>query len=347
MAPSRRKMIEVRKDGGTIKVSFPYNLDHIAKIKTIKRYRWHSEEKYWTIPNSELERVLSVFDGERLDIDPAVWFDELEKELVARRYSLKTMKLYTHYNREFLEFIKKNPYEVSNEDIREYLYYLAEKDTSTSTLNIAINALKFYYGEILRRNFVCEIKRPKKDKKLPVVLSGEEISGLFSSVVNVKHRALLMLSYSAGLRVGEVVRLKMEDIDFQRKLIHIHGAKGRIDRYTILSDTASATLKEYLKDYIGDWLFAAADPKKHITIRSAQAIFEHACENAGIQKEVSIHSLRHSFATHLLENGVDLRYIQELLGHKNLKTTEVYTHVSNRDLSRIKSPLDTFIHWGR
>jgi site-specific recombinase XerD len=209
-------------------------------------------------------------------------------------------------------------------------------------LNIAINALKFYYGETLKQNFVCEIKRPKKDKKLPVVLSGEEIAGLVLSVANVKHKSLLMLTYSAGMRVGEVVRLKTEDIDFQRKLIHIRDVKGRKDRYTILSDRGSATLKEYLRDYKPDnWLFAGANPKKRITIRTAQAIFEHARENAGIQKEVSIHSLRHSFATHLLENGVDLRYIQELLGHKNSKTTEIYTHVSNKDLSKIKSPLDT------
>jgi site-specific recombinase XerD len=249
-----------------------------------------------------------------------------------------------YYNKELLKLsLKNDPHEVSNENVKDYLYYLSDKkNASASSLNIAINALKFYYGDVLKKRFAYEIKRPKKDKKLPVVLSGEEISRLISSLANLKHKALLMLTYSAGMRVGEVVKLKIEDIDFQRKLIHIHGAKGRKDRYTILSDKASATLKEYLKDYKPDnWLFASANPKKYITIRTAQAIFEHSCERAGIHKEVSIHSLRHSFATHLLESGTDLRYIQELLGHTSSKTTEIYTHVSNKDLSKIRSPLDT------
>ena len=150
-----------------------------------------------------------------------------------------------------------------------------------------------------------------------------------------------MLIYSAGLRVGEVVKLEPDDIDNDRKLIHIKGAKGRKDRYTLLLDIALDMLKEYIQKYKPlKWLFSGANPGKHITTRTVQTIFEQACEKAKVTKEVSVHSLRHSFATHLLESGVDLRYIQELLGYKSSKTTEIYTHVSNKGLSQIKSPLD-------
>jgi integrase/recombinase XerD len=149
------------------------------------------------------------------------------------------------------------------------------------------------------------------------------------------------LTYSAGLRVGEVVRLKLEDIDEERKLIHIRQAKGRKDRYTVLSQVAWDFLNIYLKKYQPEvWLFTGAESGTHLTERSVQHIFENACEKAGIKKDVSVHSLRHSFATHLLEGGTDLRYIQELLGHASSKTTEIYTHVSKRDIGSIQSPLD-------
>ncbi|MBU4139743.1 MAG: tyrosine-type recombinase/integrase [Euryarchaeota archaeon] len=213
-------------------------------------------------------------------------------------------------NEDFLRFAKKSPADVANEDIKNYLFYLAdEKDSSASTLNKAINALKFYYGGILKKNFAYEIKRPKKDKKLPVVMSREEVFRILSSVANVKHKAILMLTYSAGLRVSEVA------LEF---------------------------LKEYSDEYKPDkWLFSGAEDGRHISTRTVQAIFEQAKKKASIRKDVTVHSLRHSFATHLLESGTDLRYIQELLGNKNSKTTEIYTHVSNKALGKIISPLDT------
>jgi len=219
-----------------------------------------------------------------------------------------------------------------------------QREVSTSTLNTAINALKFYYGGVLKKRFAYEIKRPKKDKKLPVVLSQEEVFKILSAVNNIKHKAILMLIYSAGLRVSEVVKLKLEDIDIQRKLIHVEDAKGRKDRYTMLSEVAMETLREYQEKYKPEmWLFAGAKPERHISTRTVHAIFEQACDKAEILKGVSVHSLRHSFATHLLESGVDLRYIQELLGHKSSKTTEIYTHVSNKDIGKIKSPLDSLV----
>jgi len=328
-----------------INVSFSYNKDYVAKIKTINGYKWHPEGKCWSFPESDgiVEKLTSMFGEENITIDPTLQdFDALERELVSRKYSPKTVKAYLHYNKELINFAGKHSLTIDESDIKDYLLYLVEeKDASASTLNIAVNALNFYYGRILKRKFMYEIKRPKKDKKLPVVLSHGEVSMILLSISNIKHKAILMLIYSAGLRVSEVVKLKAEDIDAERRLIHVKGAKGRKDRYTILSDVALVALKDYLEEYKPEkWLFSGAKPNKYISTRTVQAIFEQAKEKADIKKEVSVHCLRHSFATHLLESGVDLRYIQELLGHKSSKTTEIYTHVSNKNLRAIKSPLD-------
>jgi site-specific recombinase XerD len=177
--------------------------------------------------------------------------------------------------------------------------------------------------------------------KLPVVLSSEEIKALFEGVRNIKHRLLLMVTYSAGLRVGEVVRLKPEDIDGHRKLMHIHCGKGQKDRYTLLSDVVLDGLREYWKAYKPrTWLFEGSTEGKPYSIRSAEKVFDLAKKKAGIKKDVTIHSLRHSFATHLLEQGIDIRYIQELLGHSSVRTTEIYTHVSRRQIGTIKSPIE-------
>jgi site-specific recombinase XerD len=367
--------VTISKDvSGRITVSFPYDAQLVEKVKTIYGRKWHKDKKYWSFPNSDgtLEKILKAFEGEKIHLDPALksaipkvkeipsplagegkslprtcfggegYFEDLRRELLSRRYSYKTVKGYLFYNRDFLNFIGKKPTDINDNDIKNYLYHLAEtKQAATSTLNQAINALKFYYGSMLKKKFLYEIKRPRKDRKLPVVLSREEVAGVISSPENIKHKVILMLIYSGGLRVGELVRLRPEDIDNERKLIFIKGAKGRKDRYTMLSESAYKTLSRYVEQYKPqNWLFPGPDKERHITVRTAQRIFEMACEKAGIKKEVTIHGLRHSFATHLLENGIDLRYIQEILGHKSSKTTEIYTHVSNKDLMKIKNPLD-------
>ncbi|MCX8167218.1 MAG: site-specific integrase [Candidatus Micrarchaeota archaeon] len=339
-----------------ITISFQnYNPFYVSKIKNVEGYRWQPEVKYWSLPNNNgtLKIILRAFEGEEIYIDPVLQtelsfrqlhrdFENLRRELVSRKYSYKTIKSYIFYNRDFLNFTCKKPSDTTDSDIKDYLLYLIEKkDAATSTLNQAINALKFYYGTILKKKFVYEIKRPRKNKKLPVVLSKEEVAKILSSVDNIKHKTILMLVYSTGLRVGEVVRLKPEDIDSNRMLIHVKGSKGRKDRYTILSKTALDVLRYYWKEYEPQkWLFEGVKPEKHISVRTAQKIFEYTCKKVGIKKDITIHTLRHSFATHLLESGIDLRYIQELLGHKNSKTTEIYTHVTTKNLSQIKSPLD-------
>jgi len=274
--------------------------------------------------------------------DPQGRILAMRQELEARRYSRKTVKAYLRFNRELLRHAGKVPDEVDNEDVRRYLSHLAgERKVATSTINQAISALRFMYGKVMGREFVYDVKRPRKDRRLPSVLSRNEVVRLLDAVHNVKHRALLNLTYSSGLRVGEVVRIRVEDIDRERGLVRVRSGKGRKDRNTVLSTAALEHIDIYMKAMRpARWLFPGGRGKGHLTERTVQHVFERAARAAGIRRGASVHCLRHSFATHLLEDGVDLRYIQELLGHRSSRTTEVYTHVTRKDLSRIMSPLD-------
>jgi len=233
--------IQISNDpSGRIIVSFPYEPLLVSKVKTIDGRRWHPVEKHWSFPDTDgiFEKILGVFEGEEVQINPSLKqrfsvksqtaqpfsehnFEDLRRELVSRKYSYKTIKGYIYYNKDFINHVRKNPSEIKDEDIKDYLVYLSEnKGSATSTLNQAINALKFYYGAVLKKKFIYEVKRPRKDKKLPVVLSQDEVAKILTSLDNVKHKAILMLVYSAGLRVGEVVRFKPEDIDPVRNLGH-------------------------------------------------------------------------------------------------------------------------------
>ena len=261
----------------------------------------------------------------------------------SRVYSQKTRKAYLHHIGRYTRYFTKDPKELDREHIKDYILHLIDKEkVSRSYHNQAVSAIKFLYDRVLNMPMaVSGLPRPRKEKKLPVVLSSEEVKRIFESVDNIRHKAILMLIYSAGLRVSEVVKLKVEDVDAERNLIYVKGAKGRKDRYTLLSDKALKTLNLYLKAYQPEkWLFTGAKKTRHLSTRSAQRIFDNAVKNTDIKKDVSIHNLRHSFATHLLESGVDIRYIQELLGHQSTKTTEIYTHVSTKNIGKIRSPLD-------
>jgi site-specific recombinase XerD len=270
------------------------------------------------------------------------WQTRLETSLHARKYSPKTITAYVHHNREFCRFRQKTPDNMTAGDVTEYLAYLDKiRALSASSMNMTINALKFFYHQVLKTYIVHEQQRPRQDKRLPSVLSGTEILTLLSSLKNLKHRLLLTLAYSSGLRVSEVVTLKLSAIDMDRQALLIRSGKGRKDRYTMLSDKVAFLLTEYRQKFQPfDWLFPGMLPTAHLSIRSAQYIFEAALLKSGINKQVSIHSLRHSFATHLMENGTAIRYIQELLGHSSIRTTERYTHVAKRDVLKVKSPLD-------
>ena len=274
---------------------------------------------------------------------PEHWQTKLEAELRSRKYSIRTLRLYVYYNRLLCETLLKPPEEISQEDITQFLATV-EKDRkySASSLNLAISALKFFYEKVLKNDSMKERYRPRHDGRLPVVLSKEEISKVLYMEKNPKHRLLLMLAYSSGLRVSETVALKKEHIDLSRKVVHVRLSKGRKDRFTLLSEKAADSIAEYCAIYdIKNWLFPGQSATRPLTIRSAQHIFEKAVRHAGIHKNVSIHSLRHTFATHLLESGTDIRYIQELLGHSSLQTTERYTHVAKSSILNIRSPLDS------
>ncbi|MEW6508273.1 MAG: site-specific tyrosine recombinase/integron integrase [Bacteroidota bacterium] len=274
-------------------------------------------------------------------------FDVVKNELLLRNYSYKTIKSYLSCLRNFVKyFYPKHPREITNESIKKYILHLIEeRKWEAATVNQSFNALRFLYVELYKMPFVINsIPRPKKNKKLPDILIQEDILKIFSYVNNLKHKTLLMLIYSAGLRVGESVRLKVSDIDGQRKMIHLRGAKGKKDRYTLLSDAALEMLRKYYKEYRPkEYLFEGQGSRTHLAERSIQNVFHRAVKLAGIKKEISLHGLRHSFATHLLESGVDLRFIQELLGHSSSKTTEIYTHVSKKSLGKIVNPLDQAI----
>lgn len=271
-------------------------------------------------------------------------FEVLTNELRIRNYSPKTIKAYRSCVRSFVKYLSpRHPREATEQDIERYLLFLLDhKELSAASVNQAVNALRFLYVELYKKPLrIAAIPRPKRKRKLPNVLNRGEIHTLLSHVENPKHRTILMLMYSAGLRVGEVVRLRVADIDTERGLIHVRDTKGMRERVTVLSQVALQEIKEYCAIYKPKFfLFGGGIGRKYISERSVQHVFERAKVKAGIQKPVTVHSLRHSFATHLLESGTDLRYIQQLLGHKSIKTTEIYTHVSRRALSRIVSPLD-------
>jgi site-specific recombinase XerD len=265
------------------------------------------------------------------------------QQMQLKGYSQKTIHSYTinliglakHYN--------TAPDLLTVDQIRNYIHYmLVEKKLSKSWLNQTVSALKVLFCEVLKREWNhLDIPRAKRETKLPVVLAREEVKKIIEVTTNVKHRAILMLTYSAGLRLGEVTSLKITDIDSKRMLVRVVQAKGFKDRYSILSPVALDMLRQYWKKYHPRiWLFET-QPNRAIAERSVQYIFKRSLSKAGIKKDVGIHSLRHSFATHLMEQGVALPVIQQLLGHKSLRTTGVYLHVQQYSIETVKSPIDT------
>lgn len=269
------------------------------------------------------------------------------EQLKLKAYSSSTIRTYRN---EFLQLLylldRREVNDLTTDDLRRYFVYCADKLRLTeNTLHSRINAIKFYFEQVLKREkFFWEIPRPKRHLILPKVLGEAELRRLFAAVRNLKHKAILFTAYSAGLRVSEVVNLKISDIDSDRMQIFVRKAKGKKDRYVMLSPLVLDILRSYLKQcnpMPSIYLFEGNKPGIPYSVKSAQKIFQLAKNTAGIRKQVGFHSLRHSFATHLLEKGVDTHYIKDLLGHFSIKTTEIYLHVKKESLVNILSPLDS------
>ena len=262
--------------------------------------------------------------------------------LETRRYSFNTAKTYVTLFRDFIEYYKdREVIEINEMDIKHYLHRVVKSGKSASYQNQVINAIKFYYEQVLDMpQRFYEVDRPIKEQKLPVVLSVEEMQQLLGVITNLKHKALLTLLYSSGLRRQELLDLELKDILPERMQIHVRAAKGKKDRYTVLSHKAYELLKTYLEEYRPrKWVFEGPEHSPY-SASSIKKVLQQAVMRAKISKDVTPHTLRHSLATHLLENNVDLRYIQSLLGHNSSKTTEMYTHISTRYTRNIQSPLD-------
>jgi site-specific recombinase XerD len=267
------------------------------------------------------------------------FLNKLILELKIRNYSPKTIKSYFLSLNEYFKFKNSNLDILDLENIKHFILEKFEKKYSSQTISVYLNAIKFFYRDVLKINKFIDIKFPKKSKKLPVVLSRIEITEILNKIENQKHKLMIALAYGGGFRVSEIVNLKVKDIDLNELTIHIKGAKGKKDRITIFSEKLVSDVEKLMIGKNKNTYFFESERAGNLTTRTAEKIFEKALKSTNINKEATFHSLRHSFATHLLENGTDVRYVQELLGHQNIRTTQIYTQVTNPSLKKIKSPL--------
>ena len=266
------------------------------------------------------------------------------EELQRRNYSAGTIRLYLRHVAEFAQHFHRSPDQLGAEDIRQYqLFLIQEKKLAWSTYNQIVCALRFFYAKTLKRAFLLQdIPFPRKEQRLPLILSREEVARILTVPARLKSRALLMTIYAAGLRRSEVARLRVSDIDSARMTITVHQGKGQKDRVVMLSPVLLDSLRQYWRQHKPkEWLFPGRNPNQPISGNDIFMVFHNAVRYAGITKKISPHSLRHSFATHLLESGADLRTIQILLGHRSLKTTARYLHISQHQLRATASPLDS------
>jgi len=272
-----------------------------------------------------------------------------DQMLVDLQLSGATTSTQKNYLREVVnleKYFNRSPTELGETELKEYLLHLIkERHLSEGTFRFYVAGLKFLYRTTLKREWPVEkIKHPRAKTKLPIVLDLSEVESLFAVTKNLKHKAMLMITYSAGLRVSEAARLELTDIDSKRMVVRICQGKGGKDRYSILSQTTLEHLRQYWRKYRPDrWLFEGTKNNDHITSYTIQHVFYAAKKRAGITKPASVHTLRHSFATHLIEAGISLHHVQLLLGHRSPTTTTVYLHVSRLNLAQVKSPLDKAI----
>ena len=270
----------------------------------------------------------------------------MDAQLVIGRYSASTRKTYYHMFRSFLKYTYPKPlYQVGRTDVMQYhLELINKRNISKSYQNQSINAIKFYLEHVLKQDRqVFQLDRPNKESKLPQVLSQKEVLAILKVTNNIKHKAILTCIYSAGLRISELINLKIADIDSTHMRIWVRDAKGSKDRITLLSDSMLKLLRVYFTKYKPSLYLFESPNKTSYSAASIRKFLARSVKKAGVQTKVTPHTLRHSFATHLLEHGTNLRYIQSLLGHNSSKTTEIYTHVCSTKYAEIQSPLDTML----
>ncbi len=261
------------------------------------------------------------------------------QEMRLRNYSPRTVAAYTAVFKNAYVYFKKPLREVHPEEIKKYLYEKQQQGITSQTISLYSNAFNFLYSQIYHQTDYSKLRHPKRAHRLPEVLSHDEIQRVIASLNNPKHRLMIALAYAAGLRVSEVVCLRVQDIDLAALTVTVRQGKGKKDRMTVFSNTLRESLAALITARSkNDYLFVS-ERGGPLSERTAQKVFEHALQKSGIKKPATFHSLRHSFATHLLENGVDVRYVQELLGHANIRTTQIYTHVTNPAIRNIRSPL--------
>jgi integrase/recombinase XerD len=267
-------------------------------------------------------------------------------DMELRGYSPKTIKNYINHVSKFAKFYNKSPDLLDEDHIRGYLHYcITEMFLSEGAVNYIHSSLKFFYTKILNRHWnIDKLPRIKGHRKLPVVFSPQEVKDIFDATYNIKYKAIFMTIYSAGLRISEACNLKVSDIDSKNMQIFIRRGKGKKDRYSILSKSNLEILREYWKIYKPkEYLFSGRYRTDAISARSVQKVLEESLNKARISKHATVHTFRHSFATHLLESGTDICYIQRLLGHSKINTTTIYIHLRRMDLLNIKSPLDILV----
>ncbi|HRT00626.1 MAG TPA: site-specific integrase [Bacteroidales bacterium] len=333
-----RKMWYIHKENFKLQ-EFSENLTGIAKI-TLNWNDYKNSEKKHIFPNKNNSEACE----ELLENSINKKIEEFRKWLECKRYSNNTIKSYIDSVKQFLFYYKDKDFKLlSNEDVLDYINKkIVKKGLSFSYQNQLVNGLKLYFGHVENTLIqINKLERPRRQHKLPNVLSKEEVKAILEAPKNLKHRAMLSLIYACGLRRSELLNLKISDVDSKRHMLVIRNSKGYKDRQVPISDKTIQMLREYYKAYKPKtWLFEGQKSGEKYSEESLSKVLKHSLSKANIRKPVSLHWLRHSYATHLLEAGTDLRFIQELLGHKSSKTTEIYTHVSQKSLQKIKSPFD-------
>ena len=375
------KQLTITRSEGTktLFVQHSYDRELYAKLKSLPKIEWNSKKRSWELPDepNSIHLLLSEFRGiawvnlealkrtspiseisskqnefkrpERIKLPPVS--TEHEQQLThfvdylrSKRYSESTINTYSDSLRAFFRFFpEKQIDQLDKDDVICFNNdYILKKDLSSSFQNQVINAIKLFYRNRFNRSMEIEhLHRPRREKRLPNVLSKEEVKSILDAPINIKHRSMLSLIYACGLRRSELINLTLKDIHSERKLLLIRQSKGKKDRVVPISDKILILLRDYYKLYRPiAWLFEGQEPGTRYSEKSLENVLKQSIEKAGIQKRVTLHWLRHSYATHLLESGTDLRYIQELLGHSSSRTTEIYTHVSTKSIQQIRTPFD-------